>query len=60
VGREDAAERLLSTYDVPLSRLGFVGGEEVAISLSRQDLHLSVPLPTLKDAFDRPLREALA
>ncbi|WP_027481656.1 phosphoribosylformylglycinamidine synthase subunit PurL [Deinococcus pimensis] len=60
VGHEEAAEALLHEHGAPFHLLGFVGGEEVAISLPRHDLHLSVPLPRLQDAFTRPLREALA
>lgn len=60
VGKEDQAEHLLRERGVPFARIGFVGGERFAISLPRQDLHLSVPIPALKDAYERPLREVLS
>nr|WP_221276919.1 phosphoribosylformylglycinamidine synthase subunit PurL [Deinobacterium chartae] len=59
VGKEEAAERMLNELEVPFTRIGFVGGDKVAISLTRQNLHLGVTVEQLKTAFETPLREVL-
>ncbi|MFC4454612.1 phosphoribosylformylglycinamidine synthase subunit PurL [Deinococcus sonorensis] len=59
VGQEPEAERVLTELDVPFTRIGHSGGENVAISLPAQNLHLSVTLPELQTAYNTPLAEIL-
>ncbi|GGJ19468.1 phosphoribosylformylglycinamidine synthase subunit PurL [Deinococcus roseus] len=59
VGKEEAAEKLLKDLNVPFTRIGFVGGDKLAISLSRHGQHLSLDIPTLTRAFEEPIRAVL-
>lgn len=59
VGKEEAAEKLLKELNVPFTRIGFVGGDKLAISLSKHGQHLSLDIPTLTKAFEDPIRAVL-
>lgn len=59
VGKEEAAEKLLKDLNVPFTRIGFVGGDKLAISLSQHGQHLSLDIPTLTRAFEDPIRAVL-
>lgn len=59
VGKEEAAEKLLKELNVPFTRIGFVGGDKLAISLSQHGQHLSLDIPTLTRAFEDPIRAVL-
>ncbi|WP_102125626.1 phosphoribosylformylglycinamidine synthase subunit PurL [Deinococcus planocerae] len=63
VGHEDEAQRLLDEMSVPYVVIGeslpSSGGESVAISVSGANVHLSVNLGTLRNAYTTPLRGIL-
>ncbi|PYE55923.1 phosphoribosylformylglycinamidine synthase subunit PurL [Deinococcus yavapaiensis] len=59
VGKEEQAERVLRDLDVPFARVGFVGGENVAISLPRQAVHFGVTLDAAQHAYEHALKEVL-